>query len=244
VHSNPTLCAHLQRLCRDLRVTVKHDLTDIRDRQTHIGLLAPTDHELVSRASDNRTVLDHVDRLAVGMLRQQSYEITVASVSTTKSRFLRQANRCERAPGTQTIIVGNRRPFDRLAERSCAVDRRTHLCAELVIECDADRDIVCVVANTPLSDRTPVCGLDKHCVRADLDPIASPGLARPRRAGGLASLVLVGNELAAPRTQDVNSTSDSEVAVLELEPLDSVALGHGDLDMEAPTSVDRRIRFS
>jgi hypothetical protein len=49
--------------------------------------------------------------------------------------------------------------------------------------------------------------------------------------------MLVGDEVAATYTEDIHRASDPELSVLELEPLDGVALILCDLDVKAPTRI-------
>ncbi len=121
------------------------------------------------------------------------------------------------------------------------IDRAAHLRSELIVERDADGDVVRVVTNAPLTNSSAVRRLDEHRVGADLDPIAPPSLARSGRARGLPALVLVRDELAAPHAQDIHRAAYPQLAILELEPLDGVALILRDLDVQAPACVHGRV---
>ena len=72
---------------------MKHDLANLGNREGNVCLFAPANHQLVPGASHYRPILDHVDGLAIGMLRQQPDEVAVISISGGESRLFWKTQR-------------------------------------------------------------------------------------------------------------------------------------------------------
>jgi hypothetical protein len=242
VHADPSLGTELQSLSRDLRVTVDDNLSDIRDREPLIRFVTTSNDELVPRSADARPTLHHVNGLTLRMLGQQSKRIAITPTLAGKSCLLGQTHRGQRALHAEPLVVRDGRAIDRFAQDSSTVDRSAYLIAKFLIDHNSDRDVVGVIANTPLLDRDAMCLFDQERVCADLDPIGPPGLASSRRATRLAAFVFVRNQHAAARSENIDGASDSELAALELERLDGIALLLCNLDVQPTPGIHRSVR--
>ena len=165
---------------------MQQDRVDAADRVLGLGLVARPDDEGVAAAADVRPLGDDVQGGAVAVGREEADRLALrARGPGGPPRAGRPGPASTRA---EPFVVGDRRPFDRLAEPAGLGDGLAAGRRGPVVDRDADGDVGGVVADAALGDGLAEGLFEQDGVGDDLEPVGRPGVGRRcpssrRRAG-------------------------------------------------------------
>jgi hypothetical protein len=113
-----------------------------------------------------------------------------------------------------------------------------HLGPKVRVNGNAHRHVVGVIPDTTFVDGATMRLFDEQRVGGHLNAVGSPGLTVAGLASRSPALVLVGEQLAAPKTQNIHRAAKTKVRALEGQPLDRLALLLCELNVHPPARVD------